>query len=748
LGGAAFKPVDATSVLPGCALASADRPMRSIEDFVESITDEFSTFDRDWRFIYLNEAALKSIRQATGQPLTRQDVLGRNVWELLPAHVGSTFHEKYHEAVREQKSVHFEARSPVTGIWIRANAYPSSQGLCVYCQDLTGPKQHEETLAYHAYLLDNVYDAVIATDEQLLITAWNNAAKEMYGWTADEVLGRHFWEAVPVALSEAQRADALRELRDTGRYRSETMTYGKDGVQVYVEGITMALRRNHAESGAVTGYVNIRRNITERKQTEEKLRRSEAQMKEAQRLGHVGSWMWNVATGECEWSEEHFHLFGLDPKTFTPVVENTQRLIHPDDLPVVQRVLEAAIRDTRDFEVDYRIVWPDGSIRYHRGIGHPIVGPPGDLAFVGVCVDLTERTQVERLLRRSEAILAEGQRISHTGSWALNLSTGELFWSVEHYRICGLDPEVPLTALMARQTIHPDDRASASRAFDNAVEERQRFEQEFRVLRPDGTVRHAHSVGHPVFDEAGDLTEYVGTIMDITARKDEEAARKVLLRRLIAAQEDERRRISREMHDELGQQLNLLMLELARFRREHTGNPELDGQLSSLETTVRTLDVDLDFLIWQLRPTALDDLGLVGALQDHAGHWSAHAGIAADWHESGMDHVRLTAEIEITLYRLLQEALNNVGKHARAHHVAILLQGHPDHVSLIVEDDGIGFEASEAFGPRHHGLGLIGMRERAALLGGTVDIESHPGDGTTFVARIPAGAHDAGTATS
>jgi PAS domain S-box-containing protein len=133
---------------------------------------------------------------------------------------------------------------------------------------------------------------------------------------------------------------------------------------------------------------------------------------------------------------------------------------------------------------------------------------------------VTERKRAEEKLRRSEAYLADGQKMSHTGSWAWNVSTRELFWSLEHYRICGVDPEsFKLTIEAALQLIHPDDRPGTDQNFDIAIHEKRDFERDLRVLRPDGTIRYVHSLGRPVFSESGDLIEYVGTIMDVTERK-------------------------------------------------------------------------------------------------------------------------------------------------------------------------------------------------------------------------------------
>jgi PAS domain S-box-containing protein len=235
------------------------------------------------------------------------------------------------------------------------------------------------------------------------------------------------------------------------------------------------------------------------------------------------------------------------------------------------------------------------------------------------------------------------------------------------------------------------------------------------------------------------LTEMNAVLQEeIRQRKRMEAERERLLHRIVVTQEEERRRIAREMHDQLGQQLSLLTIKLAALKTAHAASAELSEQLDDLEAIARQLDADVDFLIWEVRPTALDDLGLIVALRDYLQSWSKHFGIHAELHTSRMDRDRLTDEIETALYRVTQEALTNIAKHARAQHVDILLARRPDHVSLIIEDDGVGFESEQAFGTGESGFGLIGLRERASLFGGTLEIESRPGRGTTLIVRIPA----------
>ena len=242
-------------------------------DIFESITDEFAAFDREWRYTYINERALHVIRRAKGEELTREDLVGRSIWEIYPEALSTVFYQKYYEAMREQKSVHFEAYSPTSDRWVEVHAYPSEEGLSVYSQDITERKRAEEQLRYYARLLENIHDAVIATDEHSVVTAWNKGAEEMYGWRADEVLGLSLWEAVPVNLSEEHRAEALRESDEKGRFRIEATTYAKDDTPVYVEGITIAMRGEQGE-GEITGYLSIIRDISERKWAEERVEES------------------------------------------------------------------------------------------------------------------------------------------------------------------------------------------------------------------------------------------------------------------------------------------------------------------------------------------------------------------------------------------------------------------------------------------------------------------------------------------
>ena len=224
--------------------------------------------------------------------------------------------------------------------------------------------------------------------------------------------------------------------------------------------------------------------------------------------------------------------------------------------------------------------------------------------------------------------------------------------------------------------------------------------------------------------------------MTINRPKRKRAGRtKSLLERLVDAQEQERRRLALNLHDQLGQQLTALRLALTAWR--DTADPdERSRRFEHIDQLVAQLDRDVDNLAWQLRPPALDEVGFEAALGDFVRQWSAMNGVSARFHHIWRDGERLAEEIESNLYRIVQEALNNVAKHAQARHVSVIFERRANELMLIIEDDGDGFDADDS-DMRRRGMGLDGIDERAATIGGAMQVESSPGKGTTLFVRIP-----------
>ena len=374
----------------------------------------------------------------------------------------------------------------------------------------------------------------------------------------------------------------------------------------------------------------------------EEQRRAELLLEEGQKLSNTGSWMWNLASGEVKWSEEHFRILGFDSDHDQPSRALFWGRVHPGDRPLLEQTVDQAVREKRNFEQEYRIIVPDGTVKHVHGIGRAVVDDSGELTeFVGttmditerkrgeeelrkqkahfeelfelapeaialrdienrvlrvnrefaklfgfsveealgrniddlivpegsgdesetlrqalkcgervdaelirkrkdgsrltvslvaapVCVDgstseiygiyrdITERKQAEEALKRSEAYLSEGQRLSHTGSWARCVSTGDVYFSQESLRIFGLDPATRVNLETVLSRVHPDDRSSFAETIQNAIRDASDYEGEYRIVREDGTIRHIRILGHPVINAAGKVVEFVGTHMDVT----------------------------------------------------------------------------------------------------------------------------------------------------------------------------------------------------------------------------------------
>ena len=228
--------------------------------------------------------------------------------------------------------------------------------------------------------------------------------------------------------------------------------------------------------------------------------------------------------------------------------------------------------------------------------------------------------------------------------------------------------------------------------------------------------------------------------VQIGEREAAEERAHLLLREIVTAQENERSRIARDLHDELGQQMTGLRLYLTELSRNAGDGEKIRSELHYLEKQANKIDDHISFLAWQIRPSNLASHGLVEALKNYLNEWSRNYGIAANLVATPNAPPQLLSEIEINIYRITQEALNNVAKYSKATDVGLLLSVNSREVNVIIEDNGVGFDPdspAEATNG-HGGLGLKGMLERAELLGGTCEVESSPGEGTKIYIRIPA----------
>ncbi|HEX7138593.1 MAG TPA: PAS domain-containing protein [Vicinamibacterales bacterium] len=497
------------------------------------------------------------------------------------------------------------------------------------------------------------------------------------------------------------------------------------------------------------------REVTARRRAEAELRVNEERLTLAFAGAQEGVWDWDLETGAVVYSSRWKQMLGYADEEVEPHVRAWERLLHADDLPRAQQVNETVMRGGGNYEMEVRLRHKAGHYVDVLSRGYPVRRTPDGpvVRIVGTHLDLTDRKRAEAALRESEERLTLAFAGAQEGVWDWNLETNAVVYSPRWTQMLGYGAdEIEPHVSAWERLVHPEDRSKADQANERVARGEATYEAEFRLRHKDGHYVHVLSRGFPLRQEpGGPVVRIVGTHFDLTARKRAEAerTRTELLASLVFAQEDERRRIAREMHDQFGEQLTALTHRINALKTASAAHPDLHGHVEALAALAQRLDRDVDQLVWELRPTALDDLGLRAALANYVQDWSARVGIRAEFHTSGLLDDRLSPDVETSLYRIAQEALTNVARHSRATRAEVILERRPDHVVLIVEDDGIGFDANDSgdsdragtAGARaavraRGGFGLRGMHERAALVDASLEIESAPGGGTTILVRM------------
>jgi PAS domain S-box-containing protein len=274
----------------------------------------------------------------------------------------------------------------------------------------------------------------------------------------------------------------------------------------------------------LTSWVDMRFATQTLEVQEKKLQQSEAYLSEAQRISHTGSFGWRVSTGEVTWSEESFRIFQYD-RTTKPTVELILRRVHPEDAARVKQTIERAAQDGKNFDHEYRLLMPDRSVKYVHVVAHAARDESDELEFVGAVMDTTDSKRAEKELRRSEESLLEAQKLSHTGSWRHDVASGAVIVSPEVYRIHDIKPdENASNTEFFFNKFHPEDRKRVVDLFEKAEIEKTEMQVDYRIVLSDGTIKHLHTIGHPILNDSGDLVEFVGSAMDVSERKRAEEA--------------------------------------------------------------------------------------------------------------------------------------------------------------------------------------------------------------------------------
>ncbi len=754
------------------ALAERDERIRGV---LESLSDAFISFDADLRLAQINSAVRTLFSNSGVEPL---GTIGKHVFEVFPEARETTLGKGLVRCHTEKVAIEMEEFYEPFSKWFHARFFPTSDGgVSIFALDITERKDAELLVARRAHelavlygfsdrlnradSLGEVYEAALDTivkaigcqrasillfdDQGVMSFVASRGLSDEY---KAAVNGHSPWkqgekDAQPIGIEDIREAEIDPDLQklivDEGIFAlgfipliSNDTLIGK--FMVYYDE-THHFTEAEFELSLTVGY-QIAFGV-ERKRTEEALRENEQRLRVATQTGKVGVWDWDIKANHIEWTPTVYTMHGVEPGGFDGKVDSFTNLIHPEDREAVGERIGLALSEDVPYEVEFRVPKTDGGINWlftNAVVLRDETGKP--IRMIGATVDITEPKNAERELARVAAIV-ESSRDAIVGNDLNGVITS---WNKGAARLFGYTADEIIGKSVT--TLIPQDRLDEETPILERLN-RGDYIDHYETIRrhKDGTLLEISLTVSPVFDSRGKIIGASKIARDITERRQAEAALRdrEVMKRLVEAQEAERHRIARDLHDHLGQQLTALRLKLESIRSKCNENEVLAREMEETQEYAARIDMDINYLAWELRPTELDQLGLRDALQSFVREWSNTYGITAEFHASENYIDRLSPELETNLYRIVQEGLNNILKHAHASNVNVLLEMRGSRIVLIIEDDGNGFDPeSDRRSAGGKGLGLVGMRERTALLGGTLEIESRPGEGTTVFARVPA----------
>jgi PAS domain S-box-containing protein len=606
-------------------------------------------------------------------------------------------------------------------------------------QDITDRKSAEDALRRSEDRLRLVIDTVPALihtglpDGQL--DFFNQRWLDFVGLSLEELSGWK-WTAAIHPEDVAAMVERWRAALATGEpYEHEARVRRADGEYRWMVHREVPLRD---ERGHIVKWYASSIDIEDRKRAEDALRQSEDHLRLV--IDTIPTMAWSIRPdGSVDFVNQRWMDYtGLSLEEES---EEVARPIHPEDVPrVIERwLVEKAVGEP--YEDEMRLRRADGVYRWFLVRTEPLRDEQGDIVkWYGASIDIEDRKQAEEKLKHSKVQLAQAQRLAHIGSWDWDLRTNAVTWSDELYHIFGLQPGTISVAGEVDRFIHPDDLDSGWDAVKRAVASKEPYDYYHRILRPDGTERIARSRGSIMSDERGEPIKVFGATQDVTELKRAEeklkatsAQLRALSQSVQSAREEEATRIAREIHDELGSSLSRLKWDLELVGKEYL---QVEGvaNLSKLQEKITAMRALIDDTIdairrisAELRPSALDDLGLLAAIRWHARQFEVRTGIVTLL-DSSFEDIDLTEQQSTAVFRIFEEAMTNVLRHAQATQVDIKLEVKNGELLLTIRDNGRGI--TEAEKSDRLSLGLLGMRERANLIGGRLDIEGSEGKGT------------------
>lgn len=588
-------------------------------------------------------------------------------------------------------------------------------------------------LASQAQLFRDIFNAspigivVETTDGRPVLV--NPAFCNLLGFTEEEIRSKHCVDFSP--KEDAEKDWALFQRLKAGEinsYQLDKRYFRKDGSCVWGR-LSLSLLDN----SACPLVIAMVEEITDRKRAEEALCASEERFRLAQEAARFGTFERDLQTGLVTWSSEVDAMYGLPPGAFdrTPF-EFFLEMVYPEDRAKIVQWMEESPTGGKRASGEWRVRWPDGSLHWidgHWQVVRDEANQPKRL--VGVNMDVTARKVAEEALRDSDE---KFRRLFREAGFGIVMVSPDGRFLAANNSFCkylGYTQEELLQKTVESVTLAEDWPAFSDRLQQLLTNEDSRMQWfEKRCLHQSGRIVYTESTAWLIRDSKGSPLYFVGEVLDITERKKAEAALLDVTRKLIEAQEQERARIGRELHDDINQRLAMLSVELAEMQKDplnaDTKATELRKHLSEISEAVHALS-------HELHSSKLEYLGVVAGMKSWCKEFGERHNLEIVFF-SDVDR-QLPREIGVTLFRVLQEALQNAFKHSGVKKVDVALHASLREIQLTVTDAGIGFDPQAAIQDR--GLGLISMQERVRLVDGVISIDSKPTCGTRIDITIP-----------
>jgi PAS domain S-box-containing protein len=670
--------------------------------------------------------------------------LGKSLQEVLPPELAQVFALKLEEAAQSDHPVILEYALPGSGgecFYEARIARCADDKFLSVVRDVTVAKKAEGALleSQERYKLATGAGKVGVWDWDLQTgkTYVDPLLKTICGYEDDGVLEQYVEDSWRFIHPEdvnlvRQRVEAHLEGR-LPRLEVEHRVLHRDGSLRWFRVLGQAVR---GEDGRAVRLLGTTVDITERKNAEETLRKSEERLRLSLQAGRMGAWDWDVRSNAVSWSTENFSILGLDPSV-APSYQNWFERVHPADRPRVEETANNAVREGRDYECEYRLIWPDGSLHRVRDYARPVFDSSGAcIAMSGLNVDVTERKRAEEELRTSEQRYRDVVETQTELICRYRPDTTLTFVNQAYCRFFGKTSR-QLVGTKFVELIPEPDRPAALAHVASLVRNPRIQTNEHPVIKADGTVGWHQWIDHAIRNADGFVVELQGIGHDITDRKQVEDDLVQLSLRFLGLQDEERSRIGRELHDVTAQNLFAATLGLARLQQTKLVTEARDV-LAECQALCEQSLLEIRTLSYRLHPPMLDQAGLVPALQWYIEGFAKRSGIEVDL-VTPEEIERLPKEVEADLFRIVQEGLANVHRHSGSNTATVRLDQSGQHLALQIKDQGCGMSKTamaQVNGAESLGVGIRGMRERLRQLGGHLQIESTE-QGTTVTAVVP-----------